>query len=331
MADLNFNSRPFPGTPPRRKRVVVLSGGTSSEREISLQSGVNVANALRQVGNEVEILDTADIPLETTDFSRYDVAFIALHGQFGEDGQVQTLLEERGIPYTGSRPTPSRIGLSKSASKERFILAGLPTPEYAIIHKSDCVERLHGVARKIGYPLVVKPNSQGSSLGVSIVHHPSELPLALANCFNFDDFGLIEQFIAGEEWTVGLLDQTILPPMRIETENPFFDYAAKYTDELTRHNLNPDVPEETVAEFGEVALRAAMAVGTSGLVRVDLRVDSQGRPWLLEVNTVPGLTTHSLVPLAAAFLGWNMPELCERAIASALALHASQVPQRLTA
>jgi D-alanine-D-alanine ligase len=314
-----------------RKRIVVLAGGSSSEREISLQSGINVANALRQSGNDVDLLDPAALSLESADLSHYDVAFIALHGEYGEDGQVQTLLEEQGIPYTGSPPAASRIGLSKSATKERLILAGLPTPEYAIVHKSDYAERLHGVARKIGYPLVVKPNSQGSSLGVSIIHHPAELPDALADCFSFEDFGLIEQFIPGEEWTVGLLDQTLLPPMRIETENQFFDYAAKYTDLQTQHDLAPDVPKEFIDRIGEIALSASTAVGTRGIVRVDLRVDREARPWILELNTIPGLTAHSLVPLAAASLGWSMSELCERAVTSALVPQVGRIPHRLTA
>lgn len=312
-------------------RIVVLAGGVSSEREISLHSGRNVAAALRERGHRVEILDPADLSLETVDFQPFDVAFIALHGEYGEDGQVQALLESRDIPYTGSRPAASRIGLSKSASKERFLLAGIPTPEYALIHKSDRVERLHALARNIGYPLVVKPNSQGSSLGVSLIHHPSELPLAVAKCFELDDFGLIEQYIPGEEWTVGLLDQTLLPPMRIETANSFFDYAAKYTDSRTLHNLNPDQPRSVIDRIGEIARQSASAVGTHGLIRVDLRLDAARRPWVLEINTVPGLTEHSLVPLAAQAFGWNMSELCERAVAAALAAHAPRVAHRLTA
>jgi len=331
MADLNLNPYTFSGTSLGRKRIVILAGGNSSEREISILSGLNVADALRLSGNDVDILDPADVPLDVTDLSPYEVAFIALHGRYGEDGQVQALLEERAIPYTGSDSVASRIGLSKSASKERFILAGLPTPEYAIIHRSDCIERLHGVARTIGYPLVVKPNSQGSSLGVSIIHHPSELPLALANSFELDDFGLIEQYIPGEEWTVGLLDETLLPPIRIETDNQFFDYAAKYTAGQTRHDLAPDVPEGTIEQIGDLARRAASAIGTAGLVRIDLRVDSHHRPWLLEINTIPGLTPYSLIPLAASSFGWSMSELCERAVVSAIQAHSSRIPHRISA
>lgn len=313
------------------KRIAILAGGNSSEREISLLSGLNVADALRQTGNEIEIIDPADIRIESVDFSRYHVAFIALHGRYGEDGEIQSLLEERGLPYTGSNPMASRLGLNKSASKERFLLAGLSTPEYAVIHKTDSVERLYGLARTIGYPLVVKPNSHGSSLGVSLVHHPSELPVAFANCFEFDSFGLIEQYIPGEEWTVGLLDRTPLPPIRIETENQLFDYAAKYSNETTRYNPGSSDSCETKERIREVALSAAVAVGTSGLARIDLRVDSFGRPWLLELNTIPGLTRESLVPLAASWIGWNMSELCERAVESAMASHSSKIPQRLTA
>lgn len=331
MAEPHYHLDRLPARSQASRRVLVLAGGVSSEREISLQSGQNVSEALTAAGHHVEILDPADRSLEAYDFSSFGVVFIALHGEFGEDGQVQALLESRGIPYTGSDSVASRIGLSKSASKERFLLAGIPTPEYALIHKSDRTERLHGIAREIGYPLVVKPNAQGSSLGVSVIHHPSELPLALARCFELEDFGLIEQYIPGEEWTVGLIDRTLFPPMRIETANQFFDYAAKYTDAQTRHNLNPDVSAEFLERIGDLAQQAVAAVGTRGLVRVDFRVDAQGRPWVLEINTIPGLTSHSLVPLAAAEIGWNMAELCDRAIESALAATPQPAPQRLSA
>lgn len=311
-------------------RVAVLAGGDSSEREISLASCAHVTQALRSRGHLVQVVDPSEVLLTTFDWSCIDVAFIALHGAAGEDGRIQALLRSMGIPYTGSDPVASQLGINKSASKERFAQMGVRTPSYVLFHQSDSRARIESLAAEIGYPLVVKPNAQGSSLGVSIVRTPAELPAALAGCFQWESFGILESYIAGTEWTVGLLDDQILPAIQIETKVSFFDYAAKYEDEQTQYQFSSRFPAAVVTSIEEIGLKAAQALGTRGLSRVDIRLDETNRPWVLEVNTVPGMTEHSLVPKAAAQLGWSMGELCERAIHSALAA-TRQMPLRKSA
>ncbi len=302
----------------RPLRIVVLAGGTSRERNISLESGDAVAKALSERGHMVSRIDPAEIDLTTLDWSGYDVAFLALHGTCGEDGHVQQILEDFDIPFTGSDSTASRLAFSKSAAKERFVQSGVPTPAYVLIHESDSAARIQQQAAVIGFPLVVKPDAQGSSLGVTIVRSPEELPQALARCFHFDPFGLLESAIDGTEWTLGMLDDTPLPLIQIETGRNFFDYKAKYEDENTQYLFEFSVPANLVKEIESVGRRACEALGCRSLSRADLRVDKFGQPWVLEVNTIPGLTSHSLVPKAAARMGLSLGALCERAVYSRL-------------
>jgi D-alanine-D-alanine ligase len=299
-------------------RVAVLAGGDSDEREISLQSGAAVQQALAERGHQVLHLDPAVVDLAGVDWQQFDVAYLALHGQFGEDGQVQQLLDETGIPYTGSNAAASRLAFSKSAAKERFLQFGVPTPPYSLMHYTDDADRVRRITDSIGYPLVVKPDCQGSSLGVSIVRSPEELPAALKLCFQFDSFAVVETAVLGPEWTVGLLDDLVLPPILIETDRDFFDWSAKYEDDATRYVFDYDAPPATVARIQQIARDACAALGTSGLARVDLRLDADSQPWVLEVNTIPGCTSHSLVPKAAARMGIEFGDLCERAIRSCL-------------
>ena len=299
-------------------KIAVLAGGDSDEREISLQSGRAVQQTLSERGHSVLHLDPAVVDLAGVDWRPFDVAFLALHGQFGEDGQVQKILEVAGIPYTGSDATASRLAFSKSAAKERFLQFGVPTPAYSLVHYTDESSRVARVTSEIGYPLVVKPDCQGSSLGVTIVRSSAELPQAMKHCFQFDSFAVIERAIAGTEWTVGLLDELVLPPILIETDREFFDWQAKYEDDATRYVFDSDASAELVSRIESIAQSACRALGTRGLARADLRVDSAGQPWVLEVNTIPGFTSHSLVPKAAARLGIEFGELCERAIQSCL-------------
>lgn len=305
----------YPATP---WHVAVLCGGDSSERAVSLRSGAAVTAALAAHGHHVQQIDPAEADLYQVDWTRFDVAFIALHGRFGEDGQVQRLLEEVRIPYTGSGVQASRLAFSKSAAKERLFLHRIPTPAYVLIHESDTAERILHSARSLGFPLVVKPDTQGSSLGVSILESEDDLPKALTRCFHLDDFGLFESEISGSEWTVGILDDLVLPPIQIQTSRPFFDYAAKYEDDATEYRFDYSVPESTVRLIEETARQACQALGTSGLARVDLILDRHTRPWVLEVNTVPGFTDHSLVPKAAAKMGLTHGELYERCLVSAV-------------
>jgi D-alanine-D-alanine ligase len=314
---------------PGRRRVAVLCGGESHEREISLQSGRAVADGLRARGHEVVCLDPALTPPEAAHFHDVDIAFLALHGRKGEDGEIQCTLERMNVLYTGSGAEASRLAFSKSASKERLFQRGISTPPYVLVHKFDDPKRTLELALRIGFPLVLKPDAQGSSLGVSLVKSAEQLPAALQNCFHFDDFGVLEQAVPGTEWTVGLLDDEPLPLIQIETLREFFDFTAKYEDAATVYRFEFDVPEHVRSAIVETGWQAAAAVGTKGLARVDIRLDERGRPWVLEVNTIPGLTEHSLVPKAAARAGISLGELCERSIENCLtAVNARRAPLR---
>lgn len=298
--------------------IALLAGGESAEREISLKSGAAVAGALRDRGHAITVIDPREVALSSLRWERFDAAFIALHGTYGEDGRVQCLLEDAGIAFTGSNADTSRLAFSKSASKERFAQHYVPTPHYLLIHESDDATRIRQQAEKVGYPLVVKPDAQGSSLGVSIIDSPRDLPRALTACFQYDAFGLLEKAIAGTEWTVALLDELVMPSLRIEPGRQYFDYEAKYQDPQTTYHFETDLPTNVVTAIENAGRRAAEVLGTRGLARVDIRLDEFHQPWVLEVNTVPGLTEHSLVPKAAARIGICFGELCERAIASCL-------------
>ncbi|MBS0262299.1 MAG: D-alanine--D-alanine ligase [Planctomycetes bacterium] len=308
----------FESLPKRKLRVALLMGGPSAEREISLQSGAAVSRALESLGHVVRQVDPLHVNLNEFPWDQFDVAFIALHGTFGEDGEVQQILERALIPYTGSGVAASRLAISKSASKERFIQSQIATAPYVLIHDTDARARIEQLADQLGYPLVVKPDAQGSSLGVTIVQQKAQLAEALDRCFQLDHFGLMERAIRGAEWTVGLLDERVFPPIRIATKRAFFDYAAKYQDDETQHLFDSDVSAGQLDRIIQTARGACTAVGTCGLVRVDLIVDENGCPIVLEVNTVPGLTDHSLVPKAAARLGWTMAELCQACLSSAM-------------
>ena len=302
----------------RKLRVAVLCGGPSAERVISLKSGSAVCRALSEIGHAVHEIDPAVVDPAGCDWTRFDVAFIALHGKFGEDGQIQQILEDAGIAYTGSGVDASRLAFSKSASKERFAQQAVPTAPYVLIHESDTPHRIVQQAMQIGFPLVVKPDTQGSSLGVSIVATARELPAALTRCFHYDSFGLLEQALVGEEWTVGMLDDRALPPIHIKTGRTFFDYEAKYEDSETRYDFDYDDSADDVERIVQTARNACAAVGTCGLARVDLIVDQSGNPRVLEVNTIPGLTDHSLCPKAALRLGMSFADLCQECLQSAL-------------
>lgn len=299
-------------------RIAVLAGGISRERNISLESGEAVAKSLSERGHTVTQIDPANIDLRALDWTSFDVAFLALHGTFGEDGHVQQILEEAGIPFTGSDSVASRLAFSKSAAKERFIQNGVPTPAYVLIHESDSASRIQKLANALGFPLAVKPDGQGSSLGVTIVQTPEELPQALARCFHFDPFGLMEVAIEGTEWTLGILDGEPLPLIQIETGRGFFDFAAKYEDDDTQYLFEFEFPTSVIKSIENAGRRAYESLGCRGLARVDLRLDRFHEPWLLEVNTIPGLTSHSLIPKAASQLGLSLGEVCERSIHNCL-------------
>ena len=311
-----------------RLQIALLAGGTSRERNISLESGAAVAKSLAERGHIVSVIDPAHVELSDLDWSSFDVAFLALHGTFGEDGHVQQILEEAGIPFTGSDSVASRLAFSKSAAKERFIQNGVPTPAYVLIHESDSAARIQQQANALGFPLAVKPDGQGSSLGITIVRTPEELPQALARCFHFDPFGLLEVAIDGTEWTLGLLDGEPLPLIQIETGRGFFDYTAKYEDDDTKYLFDFVFPASVIMSIESAGRRAYDALGCRGLARVDIRVDRFHEPWVLEVNTIPGMTGHSLVPKAAARLGLSLGAICERSIHNCLKHKATTPHQR---
>jgi D-alanine-D-alanine ligase len=272
----------------------------------------------------VQTVDPAETDLQRYEWCQRDIVFIALHGEFGEDGQVQQLLDTLQLPYTGSSPEASRVAFSKSAAKVRFLQSGVPTPPSVLFHHSDSEPRIHRLAGRVGFPLVVKPDAQGSSLGVSLVRADEELMPAVRRCFDLGPFGLLEQAVVGTEWTLGLVDDKPLPLMQIGTRHTLFDYDAKYRDNATTYAFEFSLPPDVVATIVDAGIRACAAVETSGIARVDLRLDRSFRPWVLEVNTVPGMTDHSLVPKAAARVGLTLGELCEQALASARQRHAGR-------
>ncbi|MAG92397.1 MAG: D-alanine--D-alanine ligase [Planctomycetaceae bacterium] len=306
------------------QRIAVLLGGDSAEREISLQSGAAVVSALSAGGHDVVSIDPRDVALSEFDWSKVDVAFLALHGGAGENGEIQAVLDAAGVCYTGSGAAASRLAFSKSAAKERFFQWNVPTPAYVLIHEADDDAQIHKRAHAVGFPLVVKPNSQGSSLGVTIVRTPEELPHALLRCFHLDSFGVLEAAVSGTEWTQAVLDEELLPLIQIQTHRSFFDYDAKYADGATGYQFDFTLPRNVEASIRSAALGAVRSLDVAGVARVDLMLDQFSRPWVLEVNTIPGLTDHSLVPKAAARKGWGLGQLCEAAVQSALASQPEQ-------
>lgn len=291
------------------QRIAVLYGGPSAERDVSLESGETVARALRGRGHEVELIDPLNTPVAEVDWTGFDCAFIALHGTYGEDGTVQRELDVLGVPYTGSGVEASIAAFHKWAAKQRFRGAGVPTPVAQLVADTSGV---HTAAGEIGYPLVVKPCSQGSSVGVSIVLKSEDLAAAAEECFRHDTQALVETAIVGEEWTVGLIGQHCLPPIRITPACGFYDYKAKYQDDRTDYHVaGMETPTAFVDELQTLARRACDSLGTTGIARVDFRVDESEQPWVLEVNTVPGFTSHSLIPKAAAAVGMSLGELFE--------------------
>jgi D-alanine-D-alanine ligase len=300
----------FPIEDFRSLRIVVLAGGDSAERQISIVSGWQVVSALEAAGHEPAWVDPAETDLESIPWDSYDACFIALHGGAGEDGRVQRTLERLDVPYTGSGPAASWLAMSKSASKERFLAEGVPTPDYVLFHSSEPSRNRAAWAEKFGYPLVVKPDSQGSSLGVGIADGPRRLRERLAVSFAFDPFVIIERLIRGREFTVAVLDRRPLPVLEIVAAESIFSFDAKYSSPQTEYRFETGLALEVETRISRIAVEAAAALGTRGLVRVDLMLDEACRPWVLEVNTIPGLTGRSLAPQAAARAGITMPALC---------------------
>ena len=295
-------------------KVAVLMGGRSAEREISLKSGTMVLNALRSSGVDAHPFDPRDSGLEALKAQRFDRAFIALHGRFGEDGTVQGALEYLGIPYTGSGVMASALAMDKWRTKLLWRAAGLPTPDCELI---DARSDPAGLAARLGLPLMVKPSREGSSIGMSKVTSVEKIAPAYELAARYDDTVIAERFVVGIELTAGILGEQPLPLIRLETPREFYDYEAKYFAPDTRYILPCGLPAEKERAVQQAALQAFRVLGCSGWGRVDAMLDREGGLHLLEVNTIPGMTDHSLVPMAARAAGIGFEALCVRILESA--------------
>ncbi len=308
-----------------RRRIAVVMGGVSEERGVSLKSGKAVVEALRAKGHDVVEVDLLSESIAPVVEAQPEVAFLALHGRFGEDGGVQALLDQAGIAYTGSDPQASRAGMDKMASKCFFITHDVPTPPFRLVTTTQQWTQIDAAVREAGLPLVVKPLRQGSSYGVTLARSVEDVAIGLAKAFKYGHQALLERYIAGREFTVGVLGESALPVIEIRHKREFFDLDAKYGDE-TERLLNPDIAPELRDKMQEVAVAAHRAIGCRHLSRVDLMLESDGCIYVLEVNTIPGFTDHSLFPMAAKASGVEFPDLCERISEMALAdAHAAQV------
>jgi len=290
-------------------KVAVLMGGWSAERAISLKSGAMVLTALKNSGIDAHPFDPAEGALNGLVEQSFSRVFIALHGRWGEDGTVQGALELLGIPYTGSGVLGSALAMDKWRTKLVWHATGVPTPRCELLSaQSD----LKGVVARLGLPVMVKPANEGSSIGMSKARDAAQLDEAFALAHNYDSLVIAEQCIDGPELTVGILGGEALPVIRLETPRDFYDYEAKYHAADTRYLIPCGLPPEAESAIQREAVRAFNVLGCKGWGRVDLMLDSAGTPQFLEVNTSPGMTDHSLVPMAARNAGLSFEDLCVR-------------------
>ncbi|WXL25002.1 D-alanine--D-alanine ligase [Ectopseudomonas mendocina] len=296
-------------------RVAVLFGGKSAERPVSLKSGAAVLDALQAAGVNAFGIDVGDDLLHRLNNEQIDRAFIVLHGRGGEDGSMQGLLECAGIPYTGSGILASALAMDKLRTKRVWLSLGLPTPAHAVLSSPDDCRK---AAAELGFPLIVKPAHEGSSIGMAKVEDIDGLIAAWKDASRYDAQVLVEQWIAGPEFTVAMLRGQVLPPIALGTSHSFYDYDAKYLANDTQYRIPCGLSAEKEAELRDLTARACEAVGTQGWARVDVMQDANGQFWLLEVNTVPGMTDHSLVPMAAQAADLNFQELVLAILADSL-------------
>jgi D-alanine-D-alanine ligase len=330
-------------------------GGTSSERDVSLASGLRIAEALRTRGHSVRTIDTARGPLTEADERRMlaagvvkqqpptpgelarmnaesvadtaarlpkrgecDVTFLALHGGRGEDGTIQALLDLAGVPYTGSGHLPSALAMDKDLSKHLFRAHDVGTANWLMATDPTAPPSATTVERALGWPVIVKPSKQGSTVGLSIVKQPSELGAAIAEAFAHDDEVMIEQFIAGRELTVGILGGDALPVGEIIPKHEIYDYECKYTAGMATEEFPAKISPEATERVQKQALAAFKSLKLTGYARIDFRLTTEGEFYCLEANTLPGMTELSLIPQGAAAMGIKFPELCERIVKLAL-------------
>lgn len=287
-------------------KVAVLMGGQSAEREISLKSGAAVLSALQANNVRAEAIDVDDNVFEQLCAGNYERAFIALHGPLGEDGCIQGGLEVMGLPYSGSGVMASSICMNKLMTKQIWQGCDIPTPKYLILEEDTSEDQL---VSQLGMPMIFKPVSQGSSVGMTKVSNKSEIASAWADARKYEETVMAEQWVTGKEYTVAILNGRALPIIRLETPNIFYDYEAKYQANDTQYHCPCGLSKEIEKKIQTLALLAFNVTEASGWGRVDVILDDQQQPWFLEVNTVPGMTDHSLVPIAAKAEGINFNEL----------------------
>lgn len=297
-------------------KVAVLLGGTSAEREVSLNSGKTVLEGLIAGGINAVAIDPKTYPLTKLKEQGFTKAFIILHGRGGEDGIIQGVLEYLDIPYTGSDVLSSALTMDKLTTKLVWQSSGLPITNYVVLYK-ETPYSVDDIIAQVGLPLIVKPTHEGSSVGMSKVYQPDQLTNALQQAFDYDDIILVESCLSGPEFTVGIVGDQVLPTVRIEPKTTFYDFQAKYESDDTRYFCPGGLTTEQEQQLQTLAMQAYKAVGCSGWGRVDIMLDDKGNPYLLEVNTAPGMTTHSLVPMAAKQHGWNISELVCRILSLA--------------
>jgi D-alanine-D-alanine ligase len=306
------------------RRVGVIMGGSSAEREVSLRSGAAVASALEARGHDVVRIALGEgfgpEIGHSLQRARLDAAFVALHGRLGEDGCIQGLLELARIPYTGSSVLASALAMDKLKAKEMFRLHNVPTPPYYTVNGADDLADLEAVHGTFGFPVVVKPRGEGSSIGVAKASSFVELSRALDAAFEYDDTVIVERFVAATEVNVGILEGRVLGAIEIAPKNGMYDYEAKYTPGMTEYHMPARLPPTRYRGVLNLADRAARALGCTGAVRVDLLVTSGENEYVLEVNTLPGMTETSLLPKIAAASGYDFGRLCE-AILDGARLH----------
>ncbi len=296
-------------------RVAVLMGGKSAEREISLKSGRAVCQALIDKGVDAKAVDVKSLKDLQALSGKYDRAFVALHGRWGEDGVVQAILQDIGLPFTGSEMAGCALGMDKLRCKWLWLGAGLPTPKFQSITPNHPIDYDHF---EIPFPVMVKPSHEGSSIGISKADNIEQLKQSVIDAQQYDSEVLIEQWISGDEYTCAILDGTPLPMIKLQTSHEFYDYEAKYQSNDTQYLCPCGLSEEVEKSIQSIALKAFHTVGLKDWGRVDFMIDSNGQAWLIEINTIPGMTDHSLVPMAAKQHGIEFEDLVLRILKTTL-------------
>jgi D-alanine-D-alanine ligase len=303
--------------------VAVLAGGLSLERDVSLRSGGRVAEALADRGHRIARLDLDGKLVAALDEGGFDAAFLALHGKAGEDGTIQGLLEVLGIPYTGPDSVASALAWDKAALKGLARRNGIATPEWVAMSGEamrdfGAAQVLDRLAARLGHPLVVKPSQGGASMGVRVVQEPTQLAAALLSSFSYHDVVLVERFVAGTEVAISIVDGRALPAVEIVPRQGAYDFAARYTHGSTEFYAPARMDPSLLERCAQTALQTYSLAGCRHVTRADLLVDEGGIPWLLELDTCPGLTETSLLPMAAEAHGWDFADLCEHLLGLAV-------------